>query len=395
MNFLDHIGLLGASVRKFLNKGSAYINKRPDKPFRIVKGTGAVDDKLIRKAQKLFDSVTIEFGDYEINAQVFWANLYPTFCFIEGASKQVAAEKDRAAKSTKSTKKFSAETIEQFEFLGIVCEQFAPSDEMLDDLWSDTLHDLYHFLIVETSLEGGVYSYIVDDNRIVISNDTKTKTFNLPDGNRIGNAIAAAGRDRPHWLKINIEQIGPKMELPIYAQRHVVERMIDRLNLEGRPQGFAHYLLCDSFKKPTICKYDTSCDTFLVECRYQKSKVGYFVCQIIGNAVLVNTFLFITMDGTPEGRKVQRVLRLRRQDKEYLGLDHIATFLRSDMQSDAYLVELMKECGCGHLFDLKEKTKTFKSDICVADEMRRYLKVRPRKLESKDSDELARTLETS
>jgi len=391
MNFLDHLGLLGASVRKFLNKSSVYLNKACDKPFKITKGTGIIDDKLIRKAQKILDDVIIKFGDYEINAQIFWSSLYPLIHFIDGSSKRVAAEKDRAAKAKRP---FPQEMIKQLAFLGAVCDKHAPSDETLDKLWSNTLRDLCHFLIIETSLEGGVYTFIVDNNHIVISHSTKTKIFNLPDGDRIGHAIAAAGRDKPRWLKMSIEQVGPKMELPIYIQRHTVERMIDRLDLEGNPQGFAHFLLCDSFKKPIIYKYDASCDTFLVECHYQKSKVGYFVCQIIGNAVLVNTFLFITMDGTPEGKKVQRILRLKREDKAYLGLDHIDTFLRSDMQSDAYLVSLMKECGCGHLFGLKEKTKSFRSNISIADEMRRYLRVKPKTID-RDTNELARALEAN
>ncbi|MFA5766816.1 MAG: hypothetical protein WC919_02755 [Candidatus Paceibacterota bacterium] len=394
MNFLDHIGLLGASVRKFLNNSSVHINRRFEKPYRVIKGTGAVDDKLIRKAQKILDNVVVKFGSYEINAQIFWANLYPAICFIGGVSKQIAKAKNRAVKAKKP---FSQEVIKQFEFLGTVCEQFAPSAKTLDDIWSDTQRDLYHFLITETSLESGVYSYIIDNGRshITVSHDVKAKTFDLPDGHRVGHAVAMAGRSSIQWMKINIEQVGPKMELPVYAQRHVVERMIDRLDLEDRPQGFAYYLLGSAFKKPVIYKYDTSWDTFLVECKCQNSRVGYFVCQIIGNAVLVNTFLFITMDGTPEGRNVQRVLRLRRQDKEYLGLDHIATFLRSDMQSDAYLVNLMKECGCGHLFDLKAKTQSFRSNINIAEEMRRYLRVRPQKTTDRDTDELARALETS
>ena len=44
------------------------------------------------------------------------------------------------------------------------------------------------------------------------------------------------------------------------------------------------------------------------------------------DSVLIHTFLFLTMDGTPEGTELWRQLRLSRGDKAYLGLDDIVTF---------------------------------------------------------------------
>ena len=101
-----------------------------------------------------------------------------------------------------------------------------------------------------------------------------------------------------------------------------------------------------------IIPYPWNPGCFLVEFRLNGIKVGYLLGQVVGQDVLIDTFLFLTMDGTPEGTQLWKHLRLSRHDKEYLGLDDMETFAITDLRNDSELVSLLDTCGCGKLFDL-------------------------------------------
>src|SRR5207253_1733261 len=107
-----------------------------------------------------------------------------------------------------------------------------------------------------------------------------------------------------------------------------------------------------SLRKPIVHPLSGQSEKVLVEYWLNAHKLGYLVAQRLDGAVLIDTFLFLTMDGTPEGDLLHRKLKLRRPDKEQLGLDRIQTFLLSDIQGDKELVEMLADCGCGHLFQM-------------------------------------------
>jgi hypothetical protein len=88
---------------------------------------------------------------------------------------------------------------------------------------------------------------------------------------------------------------------------------------------------------------------WLVEFRICGDALGYFAVSLAHSKLVIRTFLFRTMDGTPEGKLLRQNLRLARSDKEYLGLDQLETFALSDIQNDPKLVALLEQCGCGHL----------------------------------------------
>jgi hypothetical protein len=102
--------------------------------------------------------------------------------------------------------------------------------------------------------------------------------------------------------------------------------------------------------------------------------MGYFSCLRLGETVLIRTFLFLTMQGTPEARLLRKRLRLSRSDIEYNELDDFKTFLLSDIKLDPVLVQLFEECGCGHLFDFRNPE--LREEIVrkgIAESLRRFL----------------------
>ena len=98
-------------------------------------------------------------------------------------------------------------------------------------------------------------------------------------------------------------------------------------------------------------------DGFLVEASDLGAKVGYFVAEVYPEFIFVKTFLFLTMQGTPEARCLRRKLGLSRSDIEYFKLDNFFTLACSDLGEDPELRRALAECGCDYLLDLSNPRK--------------------------------------
>ncbi len=134
---------------------------------------------------------------------------------------------------------------------------------------------------------------------------------------------------------------GDERQYPVYVQSHVLEQLTRRL---PNPSNMS---LMMSLQQPKFTRRPDSC--FLVEYRHGLHKLGYFVGVLLGDRVLLKTFLFLTMQGTPESDLLYHQLRLTRRDIEYMSLDNLSAFTDTDLRDDPALVKLFKECGCGHL----------------------------------------------
>lgn len=160
--------------------------------------------------------------------------------------------------------------------------------------------------------------------------------------------------------------------LPVFVQQHVFDRIYGphgRLGELVDHEDLLHDAIWESLRTPVIHPLRDS--EVLVEYRLTGVKLGYLVVRLLPKVALVRTFLFLTMDGTPEGNELVRKLRLRRSDKEYLGLDKLATFAKTDLRNDVELVSLLRECGCGGLFDVVEYRRLPQQGR--AQEIRKYL----------------------
>jgi hypothetical protein len=91
------------------------------------------------------------------------------------------------------------------------------------------------------------------------------------------------------------------------------------------------------------------------------NRVGYLLGQRLPNAVLIKTFLLLTMQGTPESRNLHRLLRLHRPDIEYLGLDDLETLATTDLLRDPEVADIFRRCGCGDL--LRFATEGYRGEI--------------------------------
>jgi hypothetical protein len=119
----------------------------------------------------------------------------------------------------------------------------------------------------------------------------------------------------------------------------------------------------------------TGNNTYLFPLVHGADKLGYFKGDIIGDKLVIRTFLFITNNGTPEGKKLQKLIGLQKADKKYLGIDKLSTFILSDIKENEQLKTLFCEAGCGDLFKLDKTVlnKPEEKEIACAHFIANYL----------------------
>jgi hypothetical protein len=114
-------------------------------------------------------------------------------------------------------------------------------------------------------------------------------------------------------------------------------------------EGCLHGSLVESLASPVLTPQRSG--SHLVEYRLRKLRFGYLVAEVHPAFVLVKTFLFLTMDGTPESALLKEKIGANRADVEHYKLDSFDTLFSSDLVRDPLLSRVLTECGCGHLLN--------------------------------------------
>jgi hypothetical protein len=181
------------------------------------------------------------------------------------------------------------------------------------------------------------------------------------------------------WPSSVVGHASDKRTYPVFVQKHVLER------LHGRNARVAHgeeaevilqFFLWYSLRRPRIHPMSRGDGSFLVEYYLMEYKIGYLVARTADDCILVDTFLFLTMNQTPEGDLLWKELRLSREDKDRLGLDDLWTFLNTDLVQDNDLVNVFTRLGCGHLFQLSQFLQISEFNPGYASDIRKYLRIR-------------------
>jgi hypothetical protein len=162
----------------------------------------------------------------------------------------------------------------------------------------------------------------------------------------------------PRPLTWNPAQLGigtDNRELPLFVSDHALTRLRERIPV-AVPASTLHNMMYDSLERPRLQPTERA-DGFLVEAGQPAKKLGYFVVEVYADFVFVRTFLFLTMQGTPEARCLRRKLGLSRNDIEHFRLDHLFTLACSDLGDDQELRRALAECGCDYMLDFSNPEK--------------------------------------
>jgi hypothetical protein len=166
---------------------------------------------------------------------------------------------------------------------------------------------------------------------------------------RCGLPYAAGGIE---WVDWTAETRGASPErgpAPVYLHQHALERLRQRLPFGELGQATVQDFAWQSLRRPMLIPQRGG---WLVEFNFWQWRLGYFVAEEIDEKILIKSFLFLTMDGTPEGRQLRRRLGMKTDQIAYLRADTLQYFIASDVQHDIDLRRIFTECGCGHLFEM-------------------------------------------
>jgi hypothetical protein len=151
----------------------------------------------------------------------------------------------------------------------------------------------------------------------------------------------------------------PDLPVQVYIQQHAVERLMERTYCPF--PHWIHAYLIGALVKPKVIRLQEN--RFLIEYRMVGIKIGYFLATLVNGELLIRTFLFITHNGTPEGRKLEEFTGLQKEDKKYFSIDNLRTLANSDIEQNAIMHKLFLQAGLGSLLELckrvREKDKDF------------------------------------
>jgi hypothetical protein len=156
------------------------------------------------------------------------------------------------------------------------------------------------------------------------------------------------------WKPADVQVPGPDRPCPVHVQSHAIRQFYERLAI---PPSLNEptVVMFQSLMRPNVVTRNPD-GSLLIECRGAAGRLGYFVARFLSEEFLVNTFLFLTMKGTPEAARIYEHLRVGRHAVEMMKLDDLSTYLLSDVRDDPDLVKLLSDCGCGHLFAMAGQT---------------------------------------
>lgn len=163
-------------------------------------------------------------------------------------------------------------------------------------------------------------------------------------------------------------------EVSVWFQHHAAMRLTQRLGIHN---GATLYLLEEVFRdKHNELRLELG---KLLPFSINRKKLGYLVTELMDDKLVIITFLFLTNDGTPEGKRLAELTRLQKMDKQYVGIDTLSGFRSLNVPSDPTLSKLFMEAGCGHLLNLSDIGPILDPDVGSKDPQMliRYLQGSP------------------
>jgi hypothetical protein len=212
-----------------------------------------------------------------------------------------------------------------------------------------------------------IFAVASEDNSVVCRRQ-KLECENLMIDGSFRKVIAIGWPDHDGEIKslyLTPEQLiiqsGHPTKIQVYIQVHALKRLEERL---GLVPGIVHKAIFDAFsvQRP---EFHWQVESILLPLIVNACKVGYLVCSLVGDKLLIRTFLFLTNDGTPEGQKFNELTKLARLDKAHLKIDSLEGFLSLDIAGNSILNDVFVKSGCDSLLDLSLLRPFYRDQISL------------------------------
>jgi len=140
--------------------------------------------------------------------------------------------------------------------------------------------------------------------------------------------------------------------IQLFIQKHAIKRIEERLDIIFDDLHF-YYVAMSVVETKKIRQIGEN--SYLIPIYFYKRKLGYLVTLFVDTILVATTFLFITQEGTPEGKLLNKLTGFKKLDKSYLCIDKLSTFVKSDIASNPELVKLLQDAQLEHLVDLHKE----------------------------------------
>ncbi len=245
-----------------------------------------------------------------------------------------------------------SETPEKF------CYYFEKDDEIIGE---------YPQLMVRVRLTLKVAA--TDKKHVKFSGGENREVFSVFGWDRKGLFLASLKSE-----DLDSKTVIKGLTFPVYMQNHATERLKERLDVFTVPELILH--IGESVLKKQVVPDGPN--RGLLGYYFYGYLLGYLVLEIIDGIIVIRTFLFLTNDSTPEGKKLNKILGVAKLDKKYTGLDQLSTFIHGDLKEDEQLYKALKDAGCSILLNMNsiilDHTQK-KETMLSSEEIKNYLEL--------------------
>lgn len=180
---------------------------------------------------------------------------------------------------------------------------------------------------------------------------------------------------------------GKNNVLDVYIQSHALKRLKERLDLLS--EEAINYAIWENITR--IDRLEKYQHYLLLPFDIMGVKVGYLVGKVVADKLLFRTFLFITHNSAPEGKRFKAISGLVKEDITYWRIDRLSAFANLDEDKYPELIRIFNEAGMEYLLQLKNKD--FDKDMEALqssnlDGLTEYIKKGMEKMEELWNDEL-------
>ena len=196
------------------------------------------------------------------------------------------------------------------------------------------------------------------NNYIVYFEKPETELLEIDGHKRTVFQIGVFKNNTLIRIALTPEQLGmtgvlQQLPLNVYIQAHAIDRIRERIGDHFMSTSSVDIFTTILSKKP----FRSDDGGFLFPYLYMQKRLGYLKANLFGDKIIIRTFLFLTNNGTPEGKKLAALIGVQKEDKKYLGIDKLSTFINSDIETNETLKEIFTQAGCSSLFEMKKHLK--------------------------------------
>ena len=164
---------------------------------------------------------------------------------------------------------------------------------------------------------------------LITARDCESKSFTYHNAERKAFRLITSD----DYIKIPRKKIFPSAKenefLNVYIQSHALHRFKERIDVFDTI--FRNYIYQFSLAEKQIV-VETAERQKLLACLLRNRPVGYFTFFTDGDDLVVNTFIPLISENTPEGQKLHQLLSISKEDSIYLGMDKISFFAKVDFE---------------------------------------------------------------